>query len=72
MDKYYRGKVIVSKREKYDGETFAHLDIVLEQTLYLSYILFKKFEKYRVVQDRLFESDFDKFLLNMKKEDCIK
>jgi hypothetical protein len=30
MDKYYRGKVIVSKREKYDGETFAHLDIVLE------------------------------------------
>ena len=31
-----------------------------------------EFEKYRVVQDRLFESDFDKFLLNMKKEDCIK
>ena len=31
-----------------------------------------EFEKYRVVQDRLFESDFDKFLLDMKKEDCIK
>ena len=31
-----------------------------------------EFEKYRIVQDRLFESDFDKFLLDMKKEDCIK
>ena len=31
-----------------------------------------EFEKYRVVQDRLFESDFDKFLLDMIKEDCIK
>lgn len=31
-----------------------------------------EFEKYRVVQDRLFESDFDKFLLDMRKEDCIK
>ena len=31
-----------------------------------------EFEKYRVVQDRLFESDFDKFLLDMKKENCIK
>lgn len=31
-----------------------------------------EFKKYRVVQDRLFESDFDKFLLDMKKEDCIK
>ena len=31
-----------------------------------------EFEKYRVVQDRLFESDFVKFLLDMRKEDCIK
>lgn len=31
-----------------------------------------EFEKYRVVQDRLFESDFDKFLLDMRKENCIK
>lgn len=31
-----------------------------------------EFEKYRVVQDRLFESDFDKFLLDMRKEECIK
>ena len=30
MDKYYRGKVIVSKRGKYDGGTFAHPDIALE------------------------------------------
>lgn len=27
-----------------------------------------EFKKYRVVQDRLFESDFDKFLLDMKKK----
>lgn len=31
-----------------------------------------EFEKYRVVQDRLFESDFDKFLLDMRKEECVK
>ena len=31
-----------------------------------------EFKKYRVVQERLFESYFDKFLLDMKKEDCIK
>ncbi len=34
----------------------------------------KKFEQYRVVQDRLYESDFDlevkKFLADNKKEDC--
>ncbi len=28
-----------------------------------------EFEKYRVIQDKLFESDFDKFLLAMKNED---
>ena len=27
-----------------------------------------EFEKYRVIQDKLFESDFDKFLLDMKNE----
>ena len=27
-----------------------------------------EFEKYRVIQDNLFESDFDKFLIDMKKE----
>ena len=27
-----------------------------------------EFEKYRVVQDKLFESDFDKFLIDMEKE----
>ena len=31
-----------------------------------------EFEKYRVVQDKLFESDFDKFLLEMKNEDLDK
>ena len=31
-----------------------------------------EFEKYRVVQDKLFESDFDKFLLDMKNEDLDK
>ena len=31
-----------------------------------------EFGKYRVVQDRLFESDFDKFLLDMRKEECVK
>ena len=28
-----------------------------------------EFEKYRITQDRLFESDFDRFL---KLEDCVK
>ena len=27
-----------------------------------------EFEKYRIVQDKLFESDFDKFMIEMKKE----
>ena len=31
-----------------------------------------EFEKYRVIQDKLFESDFDKFLLDMKNEDLDK
>ena len=31
-----------------------------------------EFEKYRVVQDKLFESDFDKFLLDMKNEDNLR
>ena len=31
-----------------------------------------EFEKYRVVQDKLFESDFDKFLLNIKNENLDK
>ncbi len=31
-----------------------------------------EFEKYRIVQDKLFESDFDKFLLDMKKENLDK
>ena len=33
-----------------------------------SFVL-SEFEKYRVIQDKLFESDFDKFLLDMKEED---
>ena len=28
-----------------------------------------EFEKYRVVQDKVFESDFDKFILDMKNAD---
>ena len=28
-----------------------------------------EFEKYRVIQDKQFESDFDRFLLDMKNED---
>ena len=28
-----------------------------------------EFEKYRVIQDKLFESDFDKFMIEMKKDD---
>ena len=31
-----------------------------------------EFEKYRIVQDKLFESDFDKFLLDMKRENLDK
>ena len=31
-----------------------------------------EFEKYRVIQDKLFESDFDKFLIDMKKENLDK
>lgn len=31
-----------------------------------------EFEKYRVIQDKIFESDFDKFLLDMKNEDLDK
>lgn len=31
-----------------------------------------EFEKYRVVQDKLFESDFDKFLSDMRNEDLDK
>ena len=31
-----------------------------------------EFEKYRVIQDKLFESDFDKFLQDCKKEDLDK
>ena len=31
-----------------------------------------EFEKYRVIQDKLFESDFDKFLLDMKNENLNK
>ncbi len=31
-----------------------------------------EFEKYRVIQDKLFESDFDKFLLDIKNEDLDK
>lgn len=31
-----------------------------------------EFEKYRVIQDKLFESDFDKFLLDMKNKDLDK
>lgn len=31
-----------------------------------------EFEKYRIVQDKLFESDFDKFLLDMKNENLDK
>ena len=31
-----------------------------------------EFEKYRVVQDKMFESDFDKFLLDMKNENLDK
>ncbi len=27
-----------------------------------------EFEKYRIIQDKLFESDFDKFLVEMKNE----
>ena len=27
-----------------------------------------EFEKYRIVQDRLFQSDFDRFLLNLQSE----
>ena len=27
-----------------------------------------EFEKYRVIQDKLFESDFDKFMIEMKNE----
>lgn len=69
-------KGFVSKRGKYDGGTFAHPDIALEFASWIDpafkLYLIQEFEKYRVVQDRLFESDFDKFLLDMKKEDCIK
>lgn len=28
-----------------------------------------EFEKYRIIQDKLFESDFDKFMIDMKNED---
>ena len=28
----------------------------------------KEFEKYRVVQDRLFVSDFDKYMLSLEKK----
>lgn len=28
-----------------------------------------KFEKYRIVQDKLFEADFDKFMIEMKNEE---
>ena len=28
-----------------------------------------EFEKYRIVQDKLFESDFDKFIIEMKNEE---
>lgn len=28
-----------------------------------------EFEKYRIVQDRLFESDFDKFMIEMKNQE---
>ena len=28
-----------------------------------------EFEKYRIIQDKLFKSDFDKFMIEMKKED---
>lgn len=28
-----------------------------------------EFEKYRITQDKLFESDFDKFLVDLEKED---
>lgn len=31
-----------------------------------------EFEKYRIIQDKLFESDFDKFLLDMKNENLDK
>ena len=31
-------------------------------------IALSEFEKYRVIQDKIFESDFDKFLLDMKNE----
>lgn len=31
-----------------------------------------EFEKYRVVQDNLFESDFDKFMIEMKNENIGK
>ena len=28
-----------------------------------------EFEKYKIVQDKLFESDFDKFMIEMKNEE---
>lgn len=28
-----------------------------------------EFEKYRIVQDKLFKSDFDKFMIEMKNEE---
>ena len=28
-----------------------------------------EFEKYRIIQDKLFESDFDKFMIEIKKDD---
>ncbi len=28
-----------------------------------------EFEKYRIIQDKLFKSDFDKFMIEMKNED---
>ena len=29
-----------------------------------------EYEKYRIIQDRLFESDFDKMLLQVKKDNA--
>lgn len=38
-----------------------HNDIAVDKAL-------SEFEKYRITQDKLFESDFDKFIIDVEKD----
>ena len=64
---FYRD-VLIESRER---NTFMSKELQIRNSTVAKEFAESEFEKYRVIQDSLYESDFDKLMNDMEKNDAI-